>query len=84
MNAYGLQDIPHQLLRVLELQEGGQALVFQQGDVAALGYDGAQAGVAEEVQEPEGVGDAAVVQLVVEEGLAGGLVLGAAEGYKSG
>lgn len=71
-------------LRVLELEEGGEPLVLQQGDVAFLLHHGAQAGIAEQIQQAVGVGDAAVGELDLVEADAGGLIQRAAEGHQAG
>ena len=74
----------HGLRRVAEAQHRVQPLIFQQRDKAAFLDHGTQAGVAEEIQQARGLGNAAVGQLGIVEMREGGFIQRAPESHQTG
>ena len=74
----------HGFRRVAIAQHCVQPLIFEQRDKAAFLDHGAEAGVAEEIEQARGLGNAAVGQLGIVEMREGGFIQRAPEGHQAG
>ena len=79
-----LQNVSHLLLRIAEAQHSVEPFIFQQGDKAAFFQEGAQTGVAEEVEQTGGLRNAAARELRVVEIGEGGFIQRASKGHQTG